>query len=201
MIESEKTIAKNSEEVKMSKIKEAKLLVYLSEYSDLSERITNYLNMQSAFVAGLIVWVTAILIIWDQKDESFLIMWIGLTGFQLIEVILHGFRKDQYNIAFFLENRLKPRVKDIIGKDDFWKYQSFVIEEQTKLIYILIRDFGEVTLSFVLLSGLIYYRIYLGWAWEWEEVAILLNIILLISLIVQSIKLIAIRNKIKNDSN
>ena len=193
-------INKQKHKTNVNKTESLKLQLYISEFNNLSERITSYLNMQSAFVAGLIVWITAVFTIWVMSEHIYIILWFGFIGFQIIELILHGFRKDQYNIALYIEEDLRPKVTKIMRDNEFWKYQSFIVNKQSKLKVKIERDFGEVILSIILLIGLVIYRTILGFTLI-DIICFSLNTVFLVYLIIQSTELISLRRKIKNNCN
>lgn len=175
-----------------------KLQVYIAEYSSLLERITYYLNIQAVFIAGAIVWVSTTFL-GAYNEKSYTLGLIGLTGFQFIQVIINGFRNDQYKIALYLQKYLKPKMEEII-QTEYDNYQSYIVKLQVKTQY-LFRHLWELFLS----VGLIVFFLLKFYSIQGNKTLIviifLLNLIFLSLSTYQSIILFKDRKEINKVSN
>ena len=208
MEESNKTKKKDSNEMMTFEVIKLKLQLHIAEYSNLTGRCTYYMNIQSALVVGLIIWLTTIITIWTSSP-TIIYVWVGICGFQLIEIILLGYVTDQYNIIRYLESGVRLQIKKLIKEDDVLQYESY--NNKLRGNSVMVWEIAELIISCVLIIVGMVVRIKNGWclSWDtigsfkgwfvsWDTLGFFINIVLMLAIFIQSRDLISIRKNFEN---
>src|ERR1035437_1582577 len=167
--------------------------LHIAEYNALTTRATYFTNIQSILLTVFIAWVVVMGNLWDLKSEN-IVSWGLILGAQLIAFINANFTDGYYTIVAYIENDLKPKIRELIKKDDFWGYEPYLVKKRSKKYKnkaMVGFEFSVVTLSLFVIIINAAYRFPNKDQWDW--IGCILNFTLLIFIFLKTYNTVKVR--------
>lgn len=167
--------------------------LHIAEYNALTTRSTYFINIQFVLLTALIAWIIVIGNIWNTKLE-YLLNWLLLIGAQILGIINANLAWENYCIIRYTERELKPKIIDLIKKETFWGYETYLVKlrdtKQTK-ISLIFMDFLWTLMAGVIIIATAIYR-FNNWI-EWDWLGIILNFLLFVALFMKTYQTVKLR--------
>lgn len=98
---------------------------HLSEYQMLTNRATYLITVAYGLWTLFAIFLTVLLSLWNSLSSyHFLLIWCGATILQIVIFLSNFLTTEIYDIATYLDTELRDMMENIIGKNDFWKYEK-----------------------------------------------------------------------------
>jgi hypothetical protein len=124
--------------------------VYLNEYQMLTSRNTQWLALQNGVWIIAVAFVGLLLQLIGTLELS-TILWLSFVAFEASVAAYSGIGCESYNNVVYMEKYLRPRIRELAGRSDVLRYESFVQRNRPSPQALF--DYGPpaiVTLSFML---------------------------------------------------
>jgi len=186
----------NDKQVKESVSKEfikEEIDLHIAEYNALTSRATYFINIQFVLLTALIAWVIVIGNIWNTKIE-YLLNWGLLIGAQIIGIVNANMEWETYSIVRYIERDLKPRICNLLSKDTFWDYESYLIIQRGQKFnsaWSIFTGYFWILLAIATIICTIIYRFHNWLIWDW--VGVVLNLLLFIVMTVRTDQTVKLR--------
>lgn len=178
--------AKTKRKEDFKHLDEKELDLHIAEYNTLTNRATNFINIQFVLLTALLAWVVVIGQIWNP-NLNYLLSWGLLLGAQIIGVINSNMAWETYTIVRYLESDLRPKVVALIKKESFWNYESYLATQRgvkLNFAWVPFMDFFWVVLAGIVLAAVTIYR-FQNWAFiDW--VLFIINLVIFIAMTIRT---------------
>lgn len=165
---------------------EKEIDLHIAEYNTLTNRATNFINIQFVLLTALLAWVVVIGQIWNP-NLNYLLSWGLLLGAQIIGVINSNMAWETYTIVRYIESDLRPKVVALIKKESFWNYESYLTTQRgvkLNFAWVPFMDFFWVVLAGIVLAAVTIYR-FQNWAFiDW--VLFIINLVIFIAMTIRT---------------
>jgi transposase len=142
--------------------KKHQLDMHVAEYCALSTRHVYSLMLQYSVWAGVAVY-WAFLVTLYQRVPAGWIAWAAIFGLEMAATGWYFNLADLYTNVCYMQTRLRPQVQEIIGIEDVWGYESFLIERRGHE-----KAYGDAwALVFALLTLMACWFEYPPRGWQW----------------------------------
>lgn len=142
------------------------LTVLLAEYQMLTTRNTQWLALQNG-IWPILLAVIALLLQLVPGVQLSTVLWLAFIALELAVLGYSLVGSESYNNVVFMETKLRPRVRELVGGRNVLRYESWVQDHRpaAQAIY----DYGPPAfVSVVLLLALYRYDTPAALRWLWQ---------------------------------
>jgi hypothetical protein len=110
---------------------EALLHLHITEYNALTTRNNNWVTIQVGIWSLILLYATVASTVWTYSYQSkpeygVYIIWGSSAFIQIALAILYFTIQEVYRNVLYIETVLRGLIKDIVGNNQFWQYESFL---------------------------------------------------------------------------
>src|ERR1017187_5968661 len=101
------------------------LQLHLAEYLALTNRGTNWLALESGMWALMMIFVSLVPSLWGKLPRD-MVIWGSFGALQAMLFVWSNMLFEQYSSICYIEQKLRPLVRSVIGAAEFWQYEEYV---------------------------------------------------------------------------
>lgn len=113
------------------------LQLHIAEYTALTTRNNNWVTIQIGIWSVMTLYITAAIGAWAyfsqlKLDYGIYIVWGSGIVLQLIVLVLYLTLGEIYINVYYIEEKLRPLLSDLVDGKPFWGYEAFLAKDSKR---------------------------------------------------------------------